>query len=229
VIARCVAAVALLTLAGAGAKGQAPAPLAAESASPAVTARSPRNASYSINARLDPDTRAITGDEILTWRNISASPANSLRFHLYYNAWRNTQSSWIRERQLAGDTTLAERTQSEWGWIDINTLRLLGDSTAPADVTSRIRFIAPDDGNTDDRTVAEVPLDVPVKPGETVRVQITWSSRVPRTFARTGAIADFFFLAQWFPKIAVLQDSGWNSHQFHAATEFFSDFGTYSV
>ncbi|MFL6280113.1 MAG: M1 family metallopeptidase, partial [Vicinamibacterales bacterium] len=33
----------------------------------------------------------------------------------------------------------------------------------------------------------------------------------------------------WFPKIGVLEDTGWNCHQFHAATEFFSDFGTYDV
>ena len=92
-----------------------------------------------------------------------------------------------------------------------------------------MRFIAPDDGNPDDRTVAEVPLAAPVAPGETVNIQIAWSSRVPRTFARTGAIGNFYFIAQWFPKIGVLQDTGWNCHQFHAATEFFSDFGIYDV
>ena len=64
---------------------------------------------------------------------------------------------------------------------------------------------------------------------QTVNVQIAWSSRVPRTFARTGAIGNYYFLAQWFPKIGVLQDTGWNCHQFHAATEFFSDFGIYDV
>ena len=69
----------------------------------------------------------------------------------------------------------------------------------------------------------------PVPPGQTVNVQIAWTSRVPRTFARTGAIGNYYFLAQWFPKIGVLEDTGWNCHQFHAATEFFSDFGVYDV
>jgi Peptidase family M1 domain len=92
-----------------------------------------------------------------------------------------------------------------------------------------MRFIAPDDGNTEDRTVAEVPLATPVAQGQTINVQIAWSSRVPRTFARTGAIGNYFFLAHWFPKIGVLQDSGWNCHQFHAGTEFFADFGVYDV
>src|SRR6187399_2341934 len=55
------------------------------------------------------------------------------------------------------------------------------------------------------------------------------TAKVPRTYARTGRIGNYFFIAQWFPKIGVFQDGGWNTHQFHAATEFFSDFGVYDV
>jgi hypothetical protein len=135
----------------------------------------------------------------------------------------------MRERLLAGNQTQAERPEDDWGWIDITSLRLIGTSGAPVDLTSRLRFIAPDDGNSEDRTLVELPLDAPVGPDETVNLQIAWSSRVPRTFARTGTIGNFYFLAQWFPKIGVLQDSGWNAHQFHSATEFFSDFGVYDV
>ncbi|RPH59554.1 MAG: M1 family peptidase, partial [Burkholderiales bacterium] len=74
-----------------------------------------------------------------------------------------------------------------------------------------------------------VPLDRPVAPGETIEIEMAWTSRVPRTFARTGRIGDYYFIAQWFPKIGVLEDAGWNCHQFHAATEFFADFGVYDV
>ncbi|HET9371244.1 MAG TPA: M1 family metallopeptidase, partial [Vicinamibacterales bacterium] len=48
-------------------------------------------------------------------------------------------------------------------------------------------------------------------------------------FARTGRLGDYYFIAHWFPKIGVLEDDGWNCHQFHAATEFFADFGVYDV
>ncbi len=190
---------------------------------------SPRNASYAITARLDPNSRTLTGDEILTWRNISSAPASTLRFHLYYNAWRNTRSTWMRERRLAGDTTLALRPQSDWGWIDVTSVRLIGAGASPVEVTPRARFVAPDDANVDDRTVMEVPLDRPIAPGATANIQIAWSARVPRTFARTGTIGNFYFIGQWFPKIGVLEDTGWNCHQFHSATEFFSDFGAYDV
>jgi hypothetical protein len=195
----------------------------------ATSARSPRNANYAITARLDPDSRTLTGEELVTWRNTATIAAPSLRFHLYYNAWRNTRSSFLRERIRAGTDDLDRRSDADWGWIDVTSIKLVPASGAPIDLSSRLKFIAPDDGNTEDRTVAEVVLDAPVAPGETVNIQIAWSSRIPRTFARTGAIGNFYFIAQWFPKIGVFQDSGWNSHQFHSATEFFSDFGLYDV
>ena len=225
----------MLTGAGAAPQESVPQPAPRDPTRPTVApsslpqARSPRNASYNITARLDPSSRTLTGEQLLTWRNISAVAATTLRFHLYYNAWRNTRSSWIRERILAGDTEIAQRPDSDWGWIDVTSIKLVRASGAPVDVTQSLRFIAPDDGNSEDRTLTEIPLGAPVKPGETINVQIAWSSRIPRTFARTGAIGNFYFVAQWFPKIAVLEDTGWNSHQFHATTEFYSDFGIYDV
>ena len=66
-------------------------------------ALSPRNANYDIDVRLDHAARTLTGTEIIRWRNIGRAPADSLRLHLYWNAWRNTASTWMRERALAGD------------------------------------------------------------------------------------------------------------------------------
>ena len=42
-------------------------------------------------------------------------------------------------------------------------------------------------------------------------------------------MGDYYFVAQWVPKMGVLEDAGWNTHQFHAATEFYADFGVYDV
>jgi hypothetical protein len=210
-----------------------PAPVAASPAQPARPAAaagrvSPRNANYSIDVELDPDTRTLTGREVLTWRNISRVPAAELRFHLYYNAWVNDRTTWMRERRLA--TGPLERRTEDWGWIDVTAVRLLASGPSPlADLTAEKRYVSPDDGNPDDRTVMRVPLQRPVAPGASVAIEIAWTSRVPRTFARTGAIGDFYFLAHWFPKIGVLEDSGWNVHQFHAGTEFYADYGVYDV
>jgi hypothetical protein len=203
---------------------------------PVTTAAPPgrvskRNANYSIDVELDPASRTLQGREVLTWRNISTQPATELQFHLYYNAWTNTRSTWMRERAVAGSgRTLADPRPGDWGWIDVTAIRLLSSSPAPfTDLTGSRRFIAPDDGNADDRTVMRVPLPRRVAPGETIGIEIAWTSKIPRTFARTGAVGNFYFIAQWFPKIGVLENTGWNTHQFHAGTEFYSDYGIYDV
>lgn len=200
-------------------------------ASGTVTGKiSPRNANYSIDVRLDTEQRKLEGREVLTWRNNSTITTSELQFHLYYNAWKNTKSTWMRARLRRRGQQFHDRPEADWGWIDITAVRLLGEgAVAPIDLIDQVTHIAPDDGNPDDETVLVVPLPQPIPPGKTINVELEWTSRVPRTFARTGAISDYFFIAQWFPKIGVLEHTGWNCHQFHAATEFFSDYGIYDV
>jgi len=188
---------------------------------------SPRNANYTIAAVLDPATRNLTASEVIVWRNVTSKPATELQLHLYWNAWRDATSTFMRERALAGAPPESSRRPDEWSRIDVSSIAL----TAPAavDLTSSQRFITPDDGNADDRTVVSVALPRPIDPGGTATIAIAWTAHVPRTVARTGAIGSFFFIAQWFPKLGVLTDEGWNCHQFHASTEFFSDYGVYDV
>lgn len=191
---------------------------------------SPRNASYAIDARLDPASRTITGSEVITWRNITAKTAADLQFHLYWNAWRDRGSTWLREASLGAGRNLPDPHAEDWARIDITSIKLLASGgSVPADLTPLQHFIAPDDGNVDDKTVMAVPLPRPIPPGAGATVEVKWTAHVPRTFSRTGAIGNYFFIAQWFPKIGVLQDEGWNCHQFHSGTEFFSDYGIYDV
>ncbi len=98
-------------------------------------------------------------------------------------------------------------------------------------------FIRPDDGNEQDRTVARYPLPRPLQPGEWVDLEIEFAAQLPQIFARTGVHGDFVLGGQWFPKIGVFEDvgvrgraePGWNTHQFHAHSEFYADFGDWDV
>ena len=171
--------------------------------------RSPRNANYTIAARLNPAARTIDGDETLTWRNISRRPAHTIQLHLYYNAWRDERSTWMRERALSvSGPENPPRRAGEWGWIDVDSVEAIKRDGLVDIAVGPLRYIGPDDGNPDDRTVAEIPLSASVQPGQAIALRIRWRSHIPRTFARTGAIADYFFIAQWFPKVGVLEDSG---------------------
>ncbi len=200
---------------------------AVESPAAEPGALSPRNASYTIEVRLDPEAKRLEGRQLLRWRNIQDVPTDELRFHLYWNAWRNDHSTWMREERLASDPPGKIRDDA-WGWIDVESVRLVsGDEI---DLSARARFESPDDGNPEDRTVLVVPLPAPVAPGETIEVAMDWRSQVPRTFARTGFRGDFFFVAHWFPKLGVFEgEDGWACRQFHSNTEFYSDYGVYDV
>ena len=84
---------------------------------PEVGARSPRNANYDIDVTLDHPARTLTGRETIRWRNISANPTSELQFHLYWNAWRNADSTWLRERRLAGNDRPVR--DDAWGSTDV--------------------------------------------------------------------------------------------------------------
>ncbi|HMD35829.1 MAG TPA: hypothetical protein VKH42_12715, partial [Vicinamibacterales bacterium] len=86
--------------------------------------RSPRNASYTIAATLDPSARTISGTETIAWRNISNTTATELQFHLYWNAWKNDRSTFMRERALAGGAGAVP--ESDRSQIDVTAIRLGG-------------------------------------------------------------------------------------------------------
>ncbi len=67
-------------------------------------ALSPRTANYDIDVTLDPSARTITGVETIDWRNTGTIAAYSLRIHLYWNAFRNTNSTWLKQYRRGGGT-----------------------------------------------------------------------------------------------------------------------------
>ena len=192
---------------------------------------SPRNANYIIDVVLDANEKTLDGRETLIWRNISSDRINELQFHLYLNGFRNTQSTFMKESGGTNRGLSAE--ENGWGWTDITSIRL-GDGT---DLLASADFIQPDDGNVHDRTVLRVPLSAPLRPGETIRVEITFKARLPKVLARTGYAGNYFVVGQWFPKIGVWESAGmrgraiagWNCHQFHSNSEFYADYGVYDV
>src|SRR6185436_12605783 len=163
----------------------------------ATDAESPRNANYEIDARLDEAAKTIHGKETIRWRNITNLPTNELQFHLYWNAWRDIESTWLRERRIAGLFTPPQA--DAWSTMDVTSIRLREASGQARDLTTDMRFIAPDDGNTKDQTVMSVPLGRSVGPNKSIEVEVEWTAKIPRPFARTGWIGHYYFIAQWFP------------------------------
>lgn len=187
--------------------------------------RVPPVASYRIEASVDAEHR-LTGHETVTFVNRTQHAFPDLQLHLYLNGFRNTQSTWMREEAAGGGRGRKPRTEARsFGYSELNRVTLQ-DGT---DLTPAVTFIAPDDRNSDDRTVVAIALPRAVLPGETLTFEVDFRGQFPRTIARTGWKDDFLLGGQWFPKLGVATEKGWNTHQFHAATEFFADFGDYDV
>ncbi|MDZ4772272.1 MAG: M1 family metallopeptidase [Planctomycetota bacterium] len=176
---------------------------------------------YVIAVRYDENARTLTGTETITWRNESRDDVPDLWFHLYWNAFANDATT----HHLGTGRPGSDFKDGEWGWTRITSLVVDGKELAPS-----IEFVSPDDKRSEDRTVCRVKLPAVAKRGDVVTAKLAWEAQIPRLRRRTGYKDDFLLIAQWFPKLGVYESgNGWNCHQFHRNTEFFSDYGTYDV
>jgi hypothetical protein len=189
---------------------------------------SPRITGYNIEAKLNTGNRSIEGKMEAFWVNQTTETVPDIQLHLYMNAFKSSKSTLNTElgRTLAKDSTLIGR-------VDIISFTCK-DGT---DFLPMVRYIHPDDNNKSDSTVIDVLLPKPAKPGDTVAVSISFVTKLPSEIRRTGYAGNFYFAGQWFPKFGVYEPAGmrqrrvggWNCHQFHAHSEFYSDHSVYNV
>jgi hypothetical protein len=216
-------------------------PLPKPDGSPALrgggAARSPRNASYTIDVTLDPVRHQLTATQTLHWTNTGESPVDTLPFHLYLNAFKNEGSLFMRSTR--GRVRNAKASDTNWGWIHVDSVQVGGAELAgklrrvevPEEVAGKLPPQKPDDPR--DETVVELPLPEPVPAEGKIDVRFKFTAQLPEVFARTGYKGDFHMIAQWFPKIGVRVGppgaERWECQPFHGLTEFFADFGVYDV
>jgi hypothetical protein len=180
--------------------------------------KSPRIANYRIQAALDWQAKTLEGEESLTWHNTGKAATAEFPLHLYLNAFKGPQSQFFKENggrlgPVARGWDPADSRQ--WGYCRLLSVRF-------EDKGLEGHF-------GEDETVYWVKLPRAINPGESIRLDIKWESRFPKAYQRAGWGGDFLMGSQWFPKAGVYEGDRWNCHGYHAATEFFADFGTYDV
>jgi len=188
---------------------------------------SERITGYDINATLDPVTHIVTASMKAWWVNKSEKPVSQAMMHMYLNAFSSNNSTFSVE----GDW--APKGDDGWGWVKITAI----SDNFGNDLSNSMKFVAPDDGNTSDRTVLQLSLPEPVSPGDTLKLELSFKSKLPSPIERTGFAGDYYFVAQWFPKFGVYETAGmrqretdgWNCHQFHRHSEFYSNHSVYNV
>ena len=189
---------------------------------------SERQTYYSIDARLDTAVKIINCRMDTYWVNKSGDKVPEVRMHLYLNAFRSNKTTFNSEEGGA-----SSRKRSDYGWINLASI----SDRSGNDLLSGTHYISPDDGNPFDSTVISIPISGSVNPGDTVFLHIDFASRLPGEIVRTGFSDDFYFAGQWFPKFGVYETAGmrysskggWNCHQFHKHSEFFSNHSVYDV
>lgn len=131
---------------------------------------SKRIANYTIDCRLDPEKKIITGTEELVWKNSSHHSVNELQFHLYQNAFSNAKSSLLTEL-----SEFPEQLTGHWGYCKILKMEL-PDGT---DLVPRLIYIQPDDDNPFDKTGCSVKLPKMLVPGKELFLSITFEKKLP--------------------------------------------------
>ncbi len=194
---------------------------------------SERITGYKMDVKLDTEAKTVSGNMEAFWVNKSTDTVPDIRMHLYMNAFRSNKTTFYTESGNSGWEVSPGKKAKDLGWIEIKSFK---DNNG-VDLMPAMEYISPDDGNKEDRTVLKVILPEPAKPGDTVFVKVNFETKLPSQIRRTGYTDDFYFVGQWFPKFGVYEPAGmryastggWNCHQFHANSEFYSNHSVYDV
>lgn len=173
----------------------------------------------------------LEGTQTITWTHPGKKTVSELYFHMYPNAFSSADTTFMKESggKLRGDVM----PTNGYGSMNITEMK----TEDGLSLLHRMQYVQPDDGNIKDTTLIKVRLPKPVKGGESITLHTRFEVNLPKIFARMGTADHFVMAGQWFPKLSAYEPvgrrgrttEGWNLHQYHGNSEFYADFGIYSV
>jgi len=161
---------------------------------------------YRIDTRLYPDQNRVTGSETITYVNNSPDTLTEVYLNLAQNVFAPGNP-----RDRAAPVT---------GGLQLHRLVVQGEPVV----------LAPR-GALSLSTSERVALPDPLVPGAKAELEIDWSFEVPEGTFRMGREgSEVFYLAQWYPQIAVYDDlRGWVRDPYLGDGEFYLDYGSFDV
>ena len=163
---------------------------------------------YDIRASLAPDTKRLSGTERVVYFNRSPDTLGFLYLHLY----QNLHAPGVPRNEPAEIT----------GGVQLGSVTVNGQALA-AGAPGR-------PGYRVSGTIMRLTPPRPVAPGDSIVLDLAWEFQVPRESAgRMGWNGDdLFFVAYWFPRMAVYDDVvGWHTDPYLSSAEFYDGFGDY--
>ena len=187
----------------------------APSGRPPSTAR--QRADYTITARLDEQAQKLVAEGHMVYVNMSRDTLREMYVHQYLNAFR-PGSKWSAADAREGRVRFQSLKDPDYGYERF---------TRPVEVDrTPVKIDYP---GSPDSTVVHFVLPRPLAPGDTAIVSFAWEARastVPRRQAHRGRSWDF---SQWYPKVAVYDNGGWEPYALRPAGEFYGEFGSFDV
>ncbi|HAS39432.1 MAG TPA: hypothetical protein DCS93_03095 [Microscillaceae bacterium] len=167
-------------------------------------------ADYQIKVKVVPGTRLLDGSETVTYYNKSPKDLNTIVVRLYFDVFRkaNPRASRVRPDDISDEG------------VKLKELSINGEA-----VNLKSRQVNRSGTNL------YIRLKKPLKSGEKVTMKTAWEQYIPLTNRRTGA-ADktSFFVAYWYPQIAVYDDVfGWDTENYSLRTEFYNGLANFDV
>jgi len=165
-----------------------------------------QSVAYRISTRLHPAQNRVTGSETITYTNRSPDTLSEVYLNLPQNVF------------APGNPR--DRTAPVTGGFDLSRVVVQG---TPVTLAPR--------GTLSLSTSERVPLARPLPPGGEARLEIDWSFEVPEGTFRMGREgSSVFYLAQWYPQIAVYDDlRGWVRDPYLGDGEFYLEYGDFDV
>ncbi len=166
-------------------------------------------ASYDFAVRIDTTQNVLTGSGNIIYRNMSPDTLDELRIHLRQNIYR---PGAVRNRFV--DVT---------GGMQLSGLSVNGVPLGQSNREDRAmpRLMG---------TVMWLPLEKPLVHGDEVKLDISWFYEIPENTFRQGTDGEVYFMAYWYPQVAVYDDlEGWKADQYMGNGEFYMDWADYRV
>ncbi|MBK6345501.1 MAG: M1 family metallopeptidase [Bacteroidales bacterium] len=167
-------------------------------------------ADYQIDAAFDPQTRILSGSETITYLNNSPDSLKIIILNIDHDIFR-AGTNRVYEVEAVDLTD----------GVEFTGVKINGETVAQAPPLWQR-----------DGTEVYVRLQKPLAPKGTLRLELSWNLIHPlKTQMRTGTYDSLsFFIAFWFPRIAVYDDVfGWDYTQHLGSGEFYNDFGNFDV
>lgn len=171
---------------------------------------------YRIEARLDEQTDVLHGRARLRYTNRSPRALDTLFIHQHLNAFR-PNSAWARRELEYGEGRFTALGPADHAFERFTAVTVDGAPVRPAYP------------GAPDSTVAALPLARPLAPGGSVTVVMDWDARLSTLPRRQGRRERHYDFAQWYPRIAVYDRTGWAYQALLPQGEFYGEFARYDI